>query len=52
MSLRRRLDLDVNGDGLTNSRHTFRRLREHQIEVATLERIRRHAPTRSLAVSR
>src|SRR2546430_8991273 len=35
-------DLDVNGDCLANSRHAFRRLREHQIEVAPLQQVCRY----------
>ena len=45
-------DLDVNGDCLANSRHAFRRLREHQIEVAPLQQVCRYRPPGLLRIRR
>ena len=47
-----RFDLDIDCHRLTDSRHAFSRLREHQIKVAALERICRHTPARLLALTR
>src|SRR5438046_4258368 len=48
----RRFDLDVDRDRLGNSRNRFGALIEHQIEIAALERLGCHCPTRFFDIIR
>ena len=53
MSLHARgFDLDVDRDRLADSRNRFSALTEHQIEIAALERLGCHCPTRFFDIIR